>query len=186
MRKIIVLLLIFAVAASLATAAVASAKSSQTRPFKGQIETFFPPPPENWFGTVIASHIGKGQLEGNLIAGPPRAATEDELSDFAGMDCVEGTEQTLDAPAGFENFVAANGDEIHKILVPGSKNWRLCTNSEGLSPSFTTHEIVGGTGRFLGATGEVTNVGTLTFLEIAPGVVVPISFKAEFTGHIKY
>ena len=70
-------------------------------------------------------------------------------------------------------FVAANGDKL-----------KTSSTGESAEPAFTNHDTVtGGTGRFAGATGQSTTIGTSKPSPTDPNLV---RIKFSFTGTVSY
>jgi hypothetical protein len=150
----------------LCTLALASpASASATVPFKGSADdvpfTVVPSSarPITWDGEIVATHLGQGGYTGALPFPVP---------DPDDADCV------ILPFDGVATFAAADGDELH-MRVPAS-SWSVC----GGVPS-VVYDIVGGTGRFAGATGAIVVDGVLNFV---PGVPDPVSFDAVLHGTI--
>ena len=113
-----------------------------SRPIKGSCTlTFnpppFPPPPvhhQTDTGSCIISHLGKTALYG-----------EQDINFAAGTQ------------SGWRRLTAANGDELHGVHTGTSS-----LIGPGLVGFSATMTIVGGTGRFEGASGEISLEGVAT------------------------
>jgi hypothetical protein len=130
-----------AVTAPDAPAAVRAAVApAGPRPIEGYCELSFNPPPfplppvhrQVDTGTCWFSHLGRTDLYG-----------EQDINFAAGTQ------------TGFRVFTAANGDVV-RVVSAG----RSAPIGPGLIGFTTTITIVGGTGRFANATGEMTGAGT--------------------------
>jgi hypothetical protein len=138
-----------------------SAFGAPFRPFKIKGETTVTP--EDMFGsgptegTGTGTHLGKFALIGEVTFRP--VADTDPSGDEDGFDL---------AGVGTQTFVAANGDELFTTFSGVLDTETLTADVE--------FDIVGGTGRFEGATGEfVSHV-------VAEGT----SFTFTGQGKIKY
>lgn len=130
-------------ASSMAAASISTAELQQAgveRPFRGSCSvTFnppsFPPPPihhQTDVGTCQLTHLGKTEFYG-----------EQDINFAAGTQ------------SGWRRLTAANGDELYvthtgtsALIAPGLVGFRAQMT------------IVGGTGRFVGATGTSVGIGT--------------------------
>jgi hypothetical protein len=150
--KKLVLVLAVVLAASLIAPSDAFAKSDM-RPFKGSISGGFvgwPPPPVGFDGDLTATHMGKGTVSGTLTGAPVPA-------DSPTAECPGLLQMPNDAGV---TFVAANGDEVHMInraVWEGEPAWTMCPTVDGRLVGNAVYEVVGGTGRFAGATGVINN-----------------------------
>jgi hypothetical protein len=151
MRKAITFAsLILAISILTPASALGKAKGTE-RPLKFSIsatnvinlETFT----DHYAGTEIASHAGKGTIEGN---GAFR---------FSGFNTLEYSDSWV--------FTAANGDKVF-----GASTGTVTGGPEGLlnsSESVLVQTITGGTGRFQNASGTVTGTYHLAFISSIGG-----------------
>ena len=134
------------------TDAPAFSMHGQTIPFSAELEGTAQDPSD-----VICpagSFAGKFSLSGRAT----------ELGDVAGdgSGCTAFTSQTTFVFLAANNtLVAANGDELWLTLVSGGGSVVGFDPTSGPKLAWTAEkDITGGTGRFAGATGRVTEVGT--------------------------
>lgn len=129
-----------AVAEASAARAASGALSGQPRPIAGScVLTFTPPPmplPPQFrqvdVGTCQLSHLGRTAFEGVQV-----------------IDFAAGTQR------GERTLTAANGDVLRTVHVGTSR-----PSGPGLVSFVASMTIVGGTGRFENATGQIRGVGT--------------------------
>ena len=130
--------------ASAALQARAAVQAPGARPIKGHCELTFNPPPlplppvhrQIDTGTCWFSHLGKTALEG-----------------VQDINFAAGTQ------SGTRTFTAANGDVLRATHAGTSG-----PAGPGLVRFVTTITIVGGTGRFANATGQMTGEGTANLI----------------------
>jgi hypothetical protein len=121
---------------------VAGQQSGTARPFKGSCTTTFNAPPlplppvihQVDTGTCELTHLGRAALYGELD-----------------INFASGTQ------SGWRTLTAANGDELY-LAVTG-RNAGAVAGIVTIDAQLT---IVGGTGRFTGATGSARGTGTAT------------------------
>jgi hypothetical protein len=123
------------------------------------LETFT----NHYAGTEIASHAGKGTIEGN------------GAFKFSGFNTLEYQDSWV--------FTAPNGDKVF-----GTSTGTITGGPEGLlnsSESVLVQTITGGTGRFQNASGTVTGTYHLAFISSA-GSEVTFSDNGSGQGSISY
>ncbi len=167
MRKAITFAgLILAIAILTPASALAKTKGTE-RPLKFSVsetnvtnlETFT----NHYAGTEIASHAGKGTIEGN---GAFR---------FSGFNTLEYQDSWV--------FTAPNGDKVF-----GTSTGTITGGPEGLlnsSESVLVQTITGGTGRFQSASGTFTGTYHLAFISSGEGTVT-FSDQGGGEGSISY
>ncbi len=131
---------------------------SETNVFN--LETFS----NHYAGTEIASHAGKGTIEGN------------GSSKFSGFNTLEYHDEWV--------FTAPNGDKVF-----GTSTGTVTGGPEGLlnsSESVLTQTITGGTGRFQNASGTVTGRYHQAFISFVEGGGVTFSDRGAGQGSISY
>lgn len=137
--------------ASLVRGSTASAHQT-TRPITGNCSLTFNPPPvpppsvhhQIDTGSCIISHLGQTAFYG-----------EQDINFAAGTQ------------SGWRRFTAANGDELHGIHTGTS--WLIAPGQVGFRAAMT---IVGGTGRFAGASGQLTLDGVATLAARSTSVTI--------------
>jgi len=134
---------VVAMIAIIATASVmgsTDAHAADQRPFKGHAHGVFTGP-NSGSGTVIATHVGKGDV-----------VFTDLNLDFGG-GTPDGDNVCFPVIGGYQKFTAANGDEIEMNYDSG----RFCVDPSTGAPvygNFVT-TVTNGTGRFDEAVGSI-------------------------------
>jgi hypothetical protein len=158
--------LILAIAILTPASALGKAKGTE-RPLKfsvsetnvSNLETFT----NHYAGTEIASHAGKGTIEG------------DGAFTFSGFNTLSYSDSWV--------FTGANGDQLF-----GTSTGTLTGGPEGLLSSeegVLVQTITGGTGRFQNASGTFTGTYHLAFISSAEGHVT-FSDNGSGQGSISY
>jgi hypothetical protein len=142
------LALALAVLAVLAALPPIAAAGTQPRPMSGSCSTAFTVGPTGVIsieGTCLLTHLGLTTYRATQTVTPNGDGTV--------HIAVDGV------------YTAANGDQLHGV-ISGTGSF-----SGGSSVSYTTTEtFVGGTGRFSGAAGEVTDTGVAQFTGATSGL----------------
>ena len=136
--------------------ATASADSERVR-FRGTMvnqsvsDGAFPISTSTLIGEVTATHVGKGQVSGTFT---------NDLSGLLIGECSELVE-------GVINFIAADGSALNMVVISSE----ICFEPSGEIVFTSEYDVVGGTGRFTGADGFISAVGSL---DLATGTTMAL------------
>jgi hypothetical protein len=169
MKKLLAAAVLLAALAAFAVTSAAAKTGGTDRPFKGKVvgaasavteSSCLPLTPVRTYveGSGVASHLGRVSMTSNHCP----------LLDGWNVD-------------GHMTLVAANGDELHMTYEVVSDPAGIPTPGTVITAT-GDYVIVGGTGRFANATGEVDGTTLVTFT----GLGTPWPFTMTWDGTLSY